>query len=117
MEHLLTETFKEKIFDYDQEKEWKFKGDKPAIIDFYAEWCGPCKMMAPILEELSETYKGKIDIFKVNVDEQPELSSAFGIKSIPAILFIPLEDQPEMSVGAMPKQSFEKVIEEILKIN
>ena len=113
---LLNESFKEKVFEYDKEKEWKFKGDKPAIIDFYAEWCSPCKMIAPILEELSEEYAGKVDIYKVNTEEQQELAQAFGIQSIPSILFVPLEGQPQMAMGGLPKATFEEVIKEVLKV-
>jgi thioredoxin len=113
---LLNESFKEKVFEYDIEKEWKFKGDKPAIVDFYADWCGPCKMIAPILEELSEEYAGKIDIYKVNVDEAHEVSGAFGVQSIPAVLFVPLEGQPQMSVGGLPKSTFEEAIKNVLKV-
>lgn len=114
--NLLTESFKEKIFEFDIEKEWKFKGDKPAIIDFWAEWCGPCKMIGPILEELSEEYAGKIDIYKVNVDENPELSTAFGIRSIPSVLFIPLNDEPKMATGATNKAGFIDSIKQVLEI-
>ena len=114
MEHLTSQTFKEKIFNYDINKEWKFEGDKPCIIDFYADWCGPCKMVAPILEDLSNEYDGKIHIYKVDTDKEQELASVFGIRSIPSILFIPKNGQPQMSMGAMPKESFVKAINEIL---
>ncbi len=117
MEHLTTETFKEKVFNYDENKDWKFEGKLPAIIDFYADWCGPCKMVAPVLEDLSREYDGKLDIYKVNTEEQQELARAFGISSIPSILFIPLDDQPVMQAGALPKESFKKVISDVLKIN
>lgn len=116
MENLTKQTFTEKVFDYENEKEWKFKGDKPAIIDFYADWCGPCKMVAPDLEELSEEYQGKIDIYKIDTEEQHELAQAFGIRSIPSILFIPLEGQPEMAMGALPKTSLKEGIKEVLKV-
>ena len=116
MEHLTQETFKEKVFNYEKNKDWKFEGDKPAIIDFYADWCAPCKMVAPILEELSSEYKGKLDIFKVNTEEQQELAAAFGIRSIPSILFIPKEGQPQMAMGALPKETFKKTIEDVLKV-
>lgn len=117
MEHLTTDTFKEKIFDYEKNKEWKFQGDKPAIIDFYADWCGPCKIVAPIFEELSKEYEGKLDIFKVNTEEQQELAGAFGISSIPSILFIPKDEQPQMAVGALPKESLVKAIHDVLKVD
>lgn len=114
MEHLTAETFKKKIFDYENNKEWKFEGDKPAIIDFYADWCGPCKMVAPVLEELSGEYDGKIDIYKVDTEAEQELAAVFGIRSIPSILFIPSSGQPQMSMGAMPKDGFVQAINEIL---
>ena len=114
MEHLTKETFKEKVFDFEANKEWKFIGKNPCIIDFYADWCGPCKMVAPVLEELSADYKGKVDIYKVDTEDQQELSAMFGIKSIPSILFIPLEGQPQMFTGALPKDSFVEIINEVL---
>jgi len=109
-----TEEFKDKIFEFDTETEWNFKGENPAIVDFWAPWCGPCRMVGPVLEELSKEYAGKIDIYKVNVDEVPELSQAFGIQSIPSILFIPMEGNPQMSMGALPKTSLETAIKEVL---
>jgi thioredoxin 1 len=114
MEHLTKETFQQKVFNYGNNKEWKFEGKLPAIIDFYADWCGPCKMVAPILEELAETYKDKIDIYKVDTEDQQELSSIFGIRSIPSILFIPLNDKPQMAVGALPKSDLESAIKDVL---
>lgn len=116
MEHLTTETFKEKIFDYENNKEWKFEGDKPALIDFYASWCQPCKMVSPILEELSQEYEGKLNIYKVDTEDQFELSSMFGIQSIPSLLFIPMGEQPQMAQGAMSKDTFEKAFKDILKV-
>lgn len=110
------EDFKNKIFNPEESKEWKFKGDKPAVIDFYADWCGPCKMVAPILDKLSKEYAGKIDIYKVDTDEEPELSKLFGISSIPSLLFIPLDGQPSMSRGAMPEPSFKKAFEELFGV-
>ena len=115
MEHLTTETFKEKIFNYTDNKEWIFEGTKPAIVDFYAEWCGPCKQISPILEELSKEYPG-IDIYKVDTEAQPELSSMFGVQSIPSILFVPMQSQPQMAQGGLPKDSFIKAIKDILLI-
>ena len=114
MEHLTKETFKEKVFDFEANKEWKFIGKNPCVIDFYADWCGPCKMVAPIMEELSEDFKGKVDIYKVDTEDQQELSAMFGIKSIPSILFIPLEGQPQMVMGALPKDSVVEIINEVL---
>jgi thioredoxin len=117
LEHLTNETFKEKIFNYETNKEWKFEGNTPAIIDFYADWCQPCKIVAPILEELKEEYGDKLDIFKVNTEEQRELSSVFGIQSIPSLLFIPKEGQPQMAMGALPKETFKQAISEVLSVN
>lgn len=111
---LTTEMFKEKVFDYTVEKEWKFKGDLPAIIDFYADWCGPCKMVAPVLEELSDEYKDKLVIYKVDTEVEQELSAAFQIRSIPSMLFIPTDKQPMMQAGALPKASLKEVIEKEL---
>lgn len=114
---LSAKRFKEEVFDYTTEKEWNFKGEKPAIIDFYADWCGPCKMVAPILEELSEDYKDRITIYKVDTEVEQELSAVFGIRSIPSILFIPKDKQPMMQAGALPKSALENVIETELLSN
>jgi len=113
MENLTVETFKEKVFDYTQGEEWSFKGTKPAIIDFYADWCAPCKMVAPILEELSGEYE-EVDFYKIDTEAQPELAATFGIQSIPSILFIPLGSQPQMAMGALPKETFKLAIAQIL---
>jgi thioredoxin len=117
MEHLTKETFQEKVFNYEKNKEWKFEGGLPCIIDFYADWCQPCKMVAPILEELSKEYDGKINIYKVDTEDQQELAGAFGIRSIPSLLFCPMGEQPQMAQGALPKESFKQVIEEVLLKN
>lgn len=109
---MTTQDFKDKIFNYETEKDWKYKGTLPAIIDFYADWCGPCKMVTPILEELSNTYEGKIFIYKVDTDVEQELSSEFGIQSIPAILFIGADGEPVMQPGALPRHVFRQIIEE-----
>jgi thioredoxin 1 len=109
MEHLTKETFKEKVFNFDENEDWKFEGDKPAVIDFYADWCGPCKMVAPILDELATEYEGKIDIYKVNTEDEFELAGMFGIQSIPSILFIPM--------GALPKDTFKTAFSEVLKVD
>lgn len=111
--NLTTELFKEKVFDYTKEKEWSYTGEKPAIIDFYADWCGPCKMVAPIFEELANDYPD-IHIYKVDTEAEQELAAVFGIRSIPSILFIPKEKQPMMQTGALPKNVLEQVIKEEL---
>jgi thioredoxin len=115
-EELTKATFQEKVFNYEQNKEWKFEGKLPAIIDFWAEWCGPCRMVAPVLEELSKEYEGKINIYKVNTENEQELAAAFGIQSIPSLLFIPMDEQPQMAAGALPKDAFVKIIDEVLKV-
>ena len=114
MEHLTKETFLEKVFNFEQNKDWKFEGELPCLIDFYADWCQPCKMVAPILEELSEEYKGKINIYKIDTEAEKELSAAFGIQSIPSLLFCPTDGQPQMTQGALPKETFKQVIDEVL---
>lgn len=111
---LTTEDFKQKVFDYENEQEWKYKGSLPAIIDFYADWCGPCKMVAPVLETLAKEYEGRLVIYKVNTEKELELASVFGIQSIPTFLFIPVDGDPMMQPGAFPKNVFEQVIEERL---
>ena len=116
VEHLTKETFLNKVFNYEKNKEWKFEGERPCIVDFYADWCGPCKMVAPVLEDLARDYDGKIDIFKVNTEEEQELASAFGIRSIPSILFVPSEGQPQMALGALPKETFIKAFQEVLGV-
>lgn len=116
MEHLTKDKFLEKVFNFEENKEWKFEGDKPAIIDFYADWCGPCKMVTPIMEELSQEYDGKVDIYQIDTEKEQELAAAFGIRSIPSVLFIPKDEQPQMSVGAMPKEGYEKAIEDVLGV-
>lgn len=114
MEHLTKETFLSKVFNYEQNQEWKFEGALPCLIDFYADWCGPCKMVAPILEELSKEFDGKINIYKVNTEEQQELAAAFGIQSIPSLLFCPKDGKPQMAMGALPKQAMTDAINEVL---
>lgn len=107
--------FLDKIYDYEKNpKQWTFKGDKPCVIDFYADWCKPCKMVAPIMSELSEKYKGQITVYKVNTDQEPELAQFFGIRSIPTVFFCPSKGDPQMTQGALPKETFEKVITEVL---
>lgn len=107
--------FLKKIADYEKNPtEWKYKGDKPAIVDFYADWCGPCRSISPVLEELAKEYDGQIYIYKVNTDKERELSSALGIQSLPSLLFIPMEGQPQMAKGALPKETFKKIIDDFL---
>jgi len=112
--NITTQDFKDKVFNYTTEQDWKYQGTLPAIIDFYADWCGPCKMVAPILEELSKEYEGRLVIYKVNTDVEQELSTVFGIQSIPTILFIDANGEPMMQPGAFPKHTFKKIIEEKL---
>ena len=113
---LTKQDFLDKVFNFEKNKEWKFEGSVPCIIDFYADWCQPCKMVAPILEELSEEYGEKINIYKVDTEAERELSAAFGIRSIPSMLFCPAEGEPQMASGALPKQSLEEVIKDVLKV-
>ena len=114
IEHLTLKTFKEKVYDFEDSKDWKFKGENPCIIDFYADWCGPCKMVAPVLEELSEEYHCNLDIYKVDTGAEQELAGMFGIRSIPSILFVPKNEEPQMSMGALPKETFRQLIKETL---
>jgi len=113
---LTKQEFLEKVFDFEKNKEWKFEGDVPCLIDFYADWCQPCKMVAPILEELSEEYGDKINIYKVNTEDERELSAAFGIRSIPSMLFCPAEGEPQMATGALPKQNLEQIFKDVLGV-
>jgi thioredoxin 1 len=116
MEHLTKQTFKEKIFDFENKKDWEYSKELPAIIDFYADWCGPCKMVAPILEELNEEFKGKINIYKVNTDQERDLSVFFDISSIPTILFVPVNGKPHFTIGALSKSGFIKSIKDIFNM-
>lgn len=96
--------FLKKVANYEANPEWKFLGERPAIIDFYATWCGPCKMLAPILDEVAGEYDGQIDVYKVNVDEEEELASLFRIRTVPTLLFVPLNEAPQMAQGVLPKR-------------
>jgi thioredoxin 1 len=116
LEHLTKETFLSKVFNYEINKEWKFEGKKPCVIDFYADWCGPCRMVAPVLEELAKDFEGKLDIYKVNTEEEQELASVFGIRNIPSILFVPITGQPQMAMGALPKATFVKAFKDVLGV-
>jgi len=107
--------FLAKVVNYETNPgEWKYLGDKPAIIDFYADWCGPCRAVAPVLEELAAEYADKIYIYKIDTDKEQELAGLFGIRSIPSILFIPMKDKPQMAQGALPKSEIKKAIDEFL---
>jgi thioredoxin len=109
--------FLAKVMNYEKNpQEWVFEGNKPCVIDFYANWCGPCKMLAPIMEELAESpeYAGKVDFYKVNTEDEPDLAALFGIQSIPSILFCPMHEKPQMTHGALPKETLKQAINEIL---
>lgn len=113
--HLTKEEFLKKVVNYEANPtEWKYLGDKPCIIDFYADWCGPCKAVAPILEELAKEYDGQIYVYKIDTDKEQELAGAFGIRSIPSMLFVSMEGKPQMSSGAMPKNQLTEAIKTIL---
>jgi thioredoxin len=113
--HMNKDMFIDKVMDFETNKDqWIYRGDKPAIIDFYADWCKPCKMIAPIMEELAQEYKDELYIYKVDTQVERELASVFGIRSIPAVLFIPMEGKPQMSTGALPKETFKQVIDDFL---
>ena len=116
VEHLTKESFKTKVFNFEANKEWKFEGELPCIIDFYADWCSPCKMVAPILEELQEEFKGKLNVYKVNTEQEQELAGMFGVRSIPSLLFVPKDGQPQMAMGALPKDTFKKAFKDVLNV-
>lgn len=111
---MTAQDFRDKVFDYEKEETWNFKGQRPAIIDFYADWCGPCKAVAPVLEELSIEFSDQLDIYKIDTDAEAELSALFGIQSIPTLLFIPVEGSLMMQKGALPKNMLQQVIREKL---
>lgn len=116
--NLTKESFIEKVFDFSSEKDWNFKGERPALIDFYSDWCGPCMVVAPIMEDLSKEFDGKVDIYKIDTEAEQELSGMFGIRNIPSILFIPMRGQPMMHAGALPYEGFRDAIEkELLQPN
>ena len=107
--------FLERVFDYETNPEaWSYKGDKPAIVDFYTDWCGPCRIVSPVLKELAAEYGDEIYIYKINVDKENELASLFGARSIPMFLFIPMDEDPQIGMGALPKKSFKEVIDTFL---
>lgn len=113
---LTAKDFKRAVMDYDlHPDQWAFEGKRPAVVDFYATWCRPCKMMAPVVEQLARKYKGKIDFYKVDIDQEEELASVFGIQSIPTLMFIPIKGDPAVQTGAMPQAELEKAIQALLK--
>lgn len=116
MDALTSNEFKEKVFDYDKSDTWTFKGSRPAIIDFYADWCGPCKRLAPILEEISKQYEGKLDVYKINIDTEQDVANTFGIMSVPSLLFAPMTGEPQMAQGALPKEILEQAIQDVFNI-
>ena len=113
---LTNDTFKKMIFNYDINKEWRYEGKKPAIIDFYADWCPPCRQLSPLVEEMAKEYEGKIDVYKVDTDKEKILAQNLGITNLPTLLFIPSEGKPQVTMGALPKESLVKAINEILLI-
>lgn len=113
--NLTKESFKERVFDYENNpEEWKYLGDKPAILDFHADWCLPCLVTSPILSDLAAEYGGELYIYKIDVDEEPELAKMLGASALPMFLFVPMEGMPQMGVGALPKKSFREVIDTFL---
>jgi thioredoxin len=114
-ELLTKETFKEKVWDFDKNPtEFVYKGDKPCLIDFYADWCGPCRRIAPYMEDFMKTYSGQIYVYKINTDQQKELAAMFQARNIPMVLFIPMKGQPQKTVGAYPKEQYQQMIESVL---
>ena len=114
---MTNDIFKQNVFNYEINKEWKFEGNLPVIIDFYATWCGPCRMLSPKVEEIAREYAGKIVVYKVDTDKEPLLAQSMGISSLPTLLFIPLKGKPQASMGAVPKVTLVKAINEILLVN
>ena len=113
-ENLSKQMFLEKVFNFEANKEWKYEGELPCVVDFWAPWCGPCKAVGPVIEDLSKEYAGKVNFYKVNTEEEQELAGAFGIRSIPSLLFVPKSGQPKMAVGALPKNALKEAIEKEL---
>ena len=106
--------FIERVFDYEKSSEWKYKGELPAIIDLYADWCGPCRRVAPIMQELAREYAGRIVIYKVNVDKERELAALFQANSIPTFVFIPTDELPQLMQGATTKENYKQAIDTFL---
>lgn len=116
VEHLTREAFAARVFDFEKSRDWKFAGDLPAIVDFWAEWCPPCKMLSPVLDQIALEFEGKLNVYKVNTDEEAEIASLFGIQSIPSLLWIPMNEQPRMMVGALPRSGLLKLVHEVLNV-
>jgi thioredoxin 1 len=110
-EHLNKQSFRDKVFNYKKNNEWQFEGKLPALVDFWAPWCGPCRMVGPVIDELSQEYAGKVNFYKVNTEEEQEIAGMFGIQSIPSLLFIPLKGEPKMALGALPKKELKRIID------
>jgi thioredoxin len=113
-ENLTKQSFVEKVFDFEKNAEWKYQGELPCVIDFWAPWCGPCRAVGPVIDELSKEYDGKVNFYKINTDDEQELAGAFGIRSIPSLLFVPMTGQPKMAVGALPKNALKEAIDKEL---
>jgi thioredoxin 1 len=113
-ENLSKQLFLEKVFNFEANKEWKYEGELPCVVDFWAPWCGPCRVVGPVIDELSKEYAGKVNFYKVNTDDEQELAGAFGIRSIPSLLLVPKSGQPKMAVGALPKNALKEAIEKEL---
>lgn len=112
--HLNKEGFKESVFDFEKETAWKYNGSLPAIVEFSAKWCGPCKMLEPALEKISEKYRDKLVVYSVDVDEEPEIANMFSISSVPTMFFIAMEGKPEYVTGALPEKDLEKILNDII---
>jgi thioredoxin len=116
MDVLNKDSFRTKVFDYEANKEWKYEGDLPAVVDFYADWCAPCRALAPVMEEISKEYHGDLRVYKVDTEASPELAGLFGVRSIPSILFIPMKGKPSMAAGFVPKPDLKKAIKDLLEV-
>lgn len=115
--HITKADFLKKVYDFEKNPdEWKYLGSQPAIVDFYADWCGPCRQLSPVLDELAKEYSGKLSIYKVNVDNERGLATFFGIRSIPTLLFIPMKGKPQRSLGALSKTELKGIIKDVLKV-
>ena len=112
--YLTNESFKKMVFDFEANKAWKYEGTTPALIVFYADWCGPCRMLSPVIEEIAKEYAGKIIVYKVDTEKEKQLSQSLGITSLPTLLFVPVTGQPQASMGALPKETLVKIINDVL---